>query len=62
MSLLEIKQEIRRMTPLERKEIEALLAELPADESRAREQAASFAEAKAQVFENYGDLLHRLSK
>ena len=50
------------MTPLERKEIEALLAELPADESRAREQAASFAEAKAQVFENYGDLLHRLSK
>ena len=55
MSVAEIKDELRHLTLEERKEIARALIEL--NEPR---QAASFAEAKAYVFDNYGDLLRRL--
>ena len=62
MSLAEIKNEVRRLTAEERKEIARLLEalhEIPAPETR---PAASFAEAKADVFDHYGDLLRRLAQ
>jgi hypothetical protein len=63
MSLAEIKDEVRRMTPDARKELARLIIEL--DDASAMETprpAASFGEAKAYVFDNYGELLRRLAQ
>jgi hypothetical protein len=60
MSVAEIKDEIRRMSAEERKEIARALLDC-ADDEQPR-QAADFAEAKAYVFENYTELLRRLAQ
>ena len=62
MSVAEIKDELRHLSPQERKEIARALIELNEPHDSAPRQAASFAEAKAYVFDNYGDLLRRLAQ
>ncbi len=46
----------------ERREVVRLLIELEQESEPAPRVAESFAEAKAYVFDNYGDLLSRLAK
>jgi hypothetical protein len=61
MSLAEVKDELRKMTPEERKEVARALIEL--EENRDPQPAVrDFAEAKAYVFDNYGELLRRLAQ
>ena len=60
MSVAEIKNELGRMSVEERKEIAVALLALKRNEEP--EIAADFAEAKAYVFDNYGDLLRRLAQ
>jgi hypothetical protein len=62
MTVAEIKEQVRRMTPEERREIVRLIAEIEDAKSAEPRQAANFAEAKAYVFENYGELLRRLAQ
>jgi phage-related protein len=62
MSVAEIKEELRRLTPEERREIMCELAVLEQGTTNVPSRAMSFAEAKAYVFENYGDLLRRLAQ
>lgn len=64
MSLGEMKNELHRLTAEERKDLaRALLAlEEQRDPETEARPAASFAEAQAYVFENYGDLLRRLAQ
>ncbi len=60
MSVAEIKDELRHLSPEERREIALALIELNESQNSAPRQATSFAEAKAYVFDNYGDLLKRI--
>ena len=46
----------------ERREVARLLIELEEESVPAPRVAESFAEAKAYVFDNYGDLLRRLAQ
>ena len=65
MSLAEIKDAVRRLSAEERRELaHALLAHalLAREAPEAPHQAASFAEAKAYVFDNYGELLRGLGQ
>jgi hypothetical protein len=64
MSLAEIKEELRRMSPADRKEIARTLLTLEEQREPGADAkpAASFAEARAYVFENYGELLRRLAQ
>lgn len=64
MSLAEIKEELRHLSAADRKEIARALLALeeqrePVPDTR---PVASFAEAQAYVFDNYGDLLRRLAQ
>ncbi len=58
MSVAEIKEELPKLTPEERREIVRAIAAL----EPAPRKAESFAEAKTYVFENYGELLRRLAQ
>jgi hypothetical protein len=60
MSVAQIKEELRRMSAEERREVAQLLLELA--ETKEPRRAADFAEAKAYVFSHYGDLLRRLAQ
>jgi hypothetical protein len=62
MALAELKSELRRMPRDERREVARLLIELEAESEPTPRVAESFAEAKAYVFDNYGDLLRRLAQ
>lgn len=62
MSLSELKSELRRMPREERREVARLLIELEQESEPAPRVAETFAEAKAYVFDNYGDLLRRLAQ
>ena len=62
MSVAEIKEELHRLSRNERREIARLLVELDAPEKTEPHFAKDFAEAKAYVFDNYGDLLRRLAQ
>ena len=62
MSVVEIKEELRRLSRNERREIARLLIELDAPVKSEPHRASDFAEAKAYVFDNYGDLLQRLAQ
>jgi hypothetical protein len=62
MSLAEIKSELRNLTAEERKEVARALLELDGEAQGPERKAASFAEAKAYVFDHYGDLLRRLAQ
>lgn len=46
----------------ERREVARLLIELEQDSEPAPRIAENFAEAKAYLFDNYGDLLRRLAQ
>lgn len=46
----------------ERREVARLLIELEQESEPAPRVAETFAEAKAYVFDNYGDLLRRLAQ
>ena len=61
MSVAEIKDELRRMSVAERKEIARALLALNDPQDETPRIAESFAEAKAYVFDNYGELLRRLA-
>ena len=63
MSLAEIKAELPRLSAEERRELaRAMLALEQRELSGEARPAATFADAKAYVFENYGDLLRRLAQ
>jgi hypothetical protein len=62
MSLAELKSELRRMPRDERREVARLLIELEEESEPTARVAETFAEAKAYVFDNYGDLLRRLAQ
>ena len=62
MSVAEIKEELHRLSRDERREIARLLVELDAPVKTEPHIAGDFAEAKAYVFDNYGDLLQRLAQ
>lgn len=62
MSLAELKSELRQMPREERREVARLLIELEQESDSAPRVAETFAEAKAYVFDNYGDLLRRLAQ
>ena len=63
-SLAEIKDQLPRLSAEERRELaRAMLAlEAPREPATEARPAASFAEAQAYVFENYGDRLRRLAQ
>lgn len=61
MSLVELKSELRRLTPVELAEIERLAAEIREEQVEKRVRVTP-EEAVDYLFENYGDLLHRLAK
>ncbi len=62
MSLAELKSELRQMPREERREVARLLIELEHESEPALRVAETFADAKAYVFDNYGDLLRRLAQ
>jgi hypothetical protein len=62
MSVAEIKAALREMSAQERKEVAQALVELRKEEEQSPRVAESFSEAKAYVFDNYGDLLRRLAQ
>jgi hypothetical protein len=62
MSVTEIKEQLRQMSAVEREEIVRTLLELREQEGSASKPAETFADAKAYVFDNYGDLLKRLAQ
>ena len=62
MSVVEIKEELRRLSRNERREIARLLIELDAPVQSEPHIAGDFEEAKAYVFDHYGDLLQRLAQ
>ena len=61
MSLAELKSELRRLTPVELAEIERLAAEIREEQVEKRVRVTP-EEAVDYLFQNYGDLLHRLAK
>ena len=61
MSLAELKSELRRLTPVELAEIERLAAEIREEQVDKRVRVTP-EEAVDYLFQNYGDLLHRLAK
>ena len=61
MSLAELKSELRRLTPIELAEIERLAAEIREEQVDKRVRVTP-EEAVDYLFQNYGDLLHRLAK
>ena len=62
MSVVELKEELRLLSRDERREIARLLVELDAPVKSEPQRASDFAEARAYVFDNYGDLLQRLAQ
>lgn len=60
MSLAEMKEELRRLSPAELAEIEKLVAEIRAESVEKRVRNSQ--EAMDYVFDNFGDLLGRLAK
>ena len=62
MSVAEIKDELRRLSAEERKEIARALLALNDPREETPRIAESFAEAKAYVFDNYDELLRRLAQ
>lgn len=60
MSLAEMKEELRRLSPAELVEIEKLVAEIRAESVEKRVRNSQ--EAMDYVFDNFGDLLGRLAK
>jgi hypothetical protein len=66
MSLLELKQSIRELTPAERREVSAFVAELeaaPEGERRVENgRKMTREESRKHIFTHYGDLLSRLAK
>lgn len=61
MSLAEVKDELRKMTPEELAEVERAAAELRVA-SEVKRVRKTPEEAMDYLFENYGDLLRRLAK
>ena len=62
MSVAEIKEALRHLTAEERKEVARELLDLQQSRESTERPAASFAEAKAYVFDHYGELLRRLAQ
>ena len=62
MSVAEIKEELQRMNAEQRQEIARALLELNDQDKASPRPLENFAEAKAYVFDNYGDLLKRLAQ
>ena len=61
MSVAEIKEELPNLTREQRREIVRAIAALDQPVAEDPRKAATFAEAKAYVFENYSELLQRLA-
>jgi hypothetical protein len=62
MSVAEIKEELQRMNAAQRQEIARALLELSGQDKASPQPAGDFAEAKAHVFDHYGELLKRLAQ
>jgi len=62
VSVAENKNQLPNLTPEERREIVRAIAAIDQPQPTAPRKAESFAEARAYVFENYGDLLRRLAQ
>ena len=62
MSVAEITEQLEHMSIAERAEIARALLRLRALDESQRQQPTNFAEAKAYVFDHYGELLRRLAQ
>ncbi len=60
MSVAEIKEELTKLTPEERREIAAVLEQL--ETVPEEEEGPSFAEVKKIIFHKHRNLLHRLAQ